>query len=423
MKIIVIGAGPAGMMACIQASKNKQNNVLLIEKNATVGKKLNITGKGRCNITYQGNDDYFLSNIVTNSKFLIKSINAFSNIDLIKFTNSLGIKTKNERGNRVFLQSDNAKELTHKLEQLIQKSNVKILKNTIVKNINVDRSKVVGVIIESGELLKADKIIIATGGKSYPLTGSTGDGYKFAKEIGHNIIKPKAALVPLKLLEKEICVALEGLTLKNVKIKIKKMEKTKIKTLYEEFGEVMFTKKGITGPIAISLSSKLNNVKYLNEMIFQKIKIMIDLKPALSDKELYNRITKDFEKHKNKEYKNSLIDLLPTTIIPVIVALSKIDKNKKVNSITKKEKQYLVNLLKNLTFTLEGLEDISVGIVTSGGINVGEINPSTMESKIISGLYFAGEVLDVDAYTGGFNLQIAFSTGFIAGKMAGGIIE
>lgn len=417
MKVLIVGAGPAGMIAGITAAKNGCQ-VTILEKNNISGKKLNITGKGRCNLSYTGDREYFLSNVVTNPKFLMSSIANLDNDMLIEYVNSLGIKTKEERGNRVFLASDDAHELTNVLTNEMKRLGVKIRYNAIVKNLLIDENSVFGVALETGEKIYADKVLIATGGKSYMATGSTGDGYLLAEAAGHTIVEPKPALVPLILKEKNICKSLRGVTLKNVELKIT----VDHKEYDERFGELMFTDKGITGPIVLSSSSKLNKVSDLQALANEdKIKVYIDLKPALSSEELYKRITRDFEKYINKEFKNSLADLTISSIVPVIIEKSGISESKKVNSITKQEKERLVHVFKNLEFTFKELENINAGIVTSGGINVKEINPKTMESKVIKNLYFAGEVMDVDAYTGGFNLQIAFSTGYTAGINMGEI--
>lgn len=420
MKVIVIGAGPSGMMASIEASKCG-HEVILIEKNEEFGKKLNITGKGRCNITYDGDNEYFLSNVVTNSKFLISGINVFNNLHLLDFLKDLKIETKKERGNRFFLESDNAKQLTKALRTEIRRLKVKVMTNTKVTKIEINKktNNVFAITIQTKDemkLVNTDAIVIATGGSSYPSTGSTGDGYSLAKKLGHTIVDLKPALVAFKLHEKDICEKLEGLTLKNANLKVLIKEKV----LDERFGEILFTKKGISGPIVLSSSSKINKEQEVtSKALYKNIKIVIDLKQALSKEELYDRITRDFVKYSNKEYKNSLKDLLPLSLIPVIIEMSNIDMYKKVNIITKEEKQRLVDLIKNLTFTLEGLDSVSTGIITSGGVSTKEINPKTMESKFVKGLFFAGEIIDVDAYTGGFNLQIAFSTGYMAGRSVG----
>ena len=405
------------MMAGITAAKNG-HQVIILEKNSIAGKKLNITGKGRCNISYVGDREYFLSNVVTNPKFMMSSIANFNNEDLVSYVNSLGVKTKEERGNRIFLASDDAHELTEVLTHELRKLQVKIQYNSIVKELIVDNNKIKGVKLQDGETIYADNVLIATGGKSYATTGSTGDGYTVAKSVGHSIIEPKAALVPLILKENDVCKTLRGVTLKNVELKIV----IDGKEIDKRFGELMFTDKGVTGPIVLSSSSKLNKETNLESLASEnKVKVVIDLKPALSEDELYKRITRDFEKYINKEFKNSLNDLTISSLIPHIIAKSGIDETKKVNSITREEKERLVKVFKNFEFTFKELENINAGIVTSGGVNVKEINPKTMESKIIQGLYFAGEVIDVDAYTGGFNLQIAFSTGYTAGMNMGEI--
>ena len=411
MKILIVGAGPAGMMAGIMAARSGLQ-VTILEKNNEPGKKLNITGKGRCNLSYTGDREYFLSNVVTNPKFMMSSISNLDNNDLVEYVNDLGIKTKQERGNRVFLSSNNARELTNALSNELKNLGVTVRYNIVVKNLLVKDNTVLGVVLTNGEKIYADKVLIATGGKSYMSTGSTGDGYALAQAVGHSIVEPKPALVPLILKECKTCKALRGVTLKNVGLKIV----IDGKEYDNRFGELMFTDKGITGPIVLSSSSKLNKVSNLQMLAKEnKIKVYIDLKPALTDDELYKRITRDFEKYMNKEFKNSLCDLTISSLIPVIIEQSVIDESKKVNSVTRQEKERIVKVFKKLEFTFDDLENINAGIVTSGGINVKEINPKTMESKIIKNLYFAGEVIDVDAYTGGFNLQIAFSTGYTAG--------
>lgn len=414
MKVCIIGAGPAGMMAGITARRNG-HDVVIIEKNNSVGKKLDITGKGRCNLTHSGDNEYFFRNVVSNPKFLMSSINSFNNQDLMDFVNELGVKLKVERGARVFLASDNAHELTLALLKELKRLNVNIMYGVSVKEVTTENGQVTGVVTTDGKSIATDKVIIATGGVSYPATGSTGDGLKIAKALGHNIIEAKPALVPLVLYESEECKALEGLTLKNVTLKVKVPDKV----IDERFGEALFTANGISGPIVLSSSSKLTNIANIKEKMQEKcVTVSFDLKPALSADELYKRVTRDFEKYKNKEFKNSLVDLLPKSLIPLVIKRSDIAEIKMVNSVTKEEKSRLVNVLKNLEFTVRSLGSIYVGIVTSGGVSTKEINPKTMESKLVSGLYFAGEVIDVDAYTGGFNLQIAFSTGYLAGQSA-----
>lgn len=399
------------MMASIKA-KELGHEVIILEKNEFAGKKLNITGKGRCNITYKGDKEYFLSNVVSNPKFMMSSISNLDNEMLIEYINSLGVKTKEERGNRIFLQSDDAHELTNVLIQELKRLGVKVKYNCSVKEIVVKNNCVTGVVTNNKETITADRILIATGGTSYKSTGSTGDGYVLAEGVGHSICKIRPALVPFILKEKDVCKSLRGVSLKNIELKVV----ANSKMVDKRFGELMFTDKGITGPIVLSSSSKITKLEELNKLAdSDDVKVVIDLKPALSNEELYKRITRDFEKYSNKEFKNSLNDLTISSLIPVIISNSKIAEDKKVNSITKEEKERLVDTFKNLEFTFKELENINAGIVTSGGINVKEINPKTMESKLVKGLYFAGEVIDVDAYTGGFNMQIAFSTGFTAG--------
>lgn len=411
MKVCIIGAGPAGMMAGITA-KRQGNDVTIIEKNTSAGKKLDITGKGRCNLTHSSDDEYFFSNVVSNPKFLMSSINSFNNQDLMNFANELGVQLKVERGNRVFLASDDAHELTLALQKELKRLKVNILCDTSVKEVTVQNGQVTGVVTTDDKSIAADKVIIATGGVSYPATGSTGDGFKFAKDLGHTIIEPKPALVPLVLYESEECKMVEGLTLKNVTLNVK----VDGKKIDERFGEAVFTSNGISGPIVLSSSSKLTKIKNIKEKMQGKyVTVSFDLKPALTFEELYKRVTRDFDKYKNKEFKNSLGDLLPKSLIPLVIKRSGIVETKMVNSVTKEERTRLVNILKNLEFTVKALGSIYVGIVTSGGVSTKEINPKTMESKLVSGLYFAGEVIDTDAYTGGFNLQIAFSTGYLAG--------
>lgn len=406
MKVIVIGGGPAGMIAAITSSKNG-NEVTLFEKMRSVGRKLSITGKGRCNITNATNMSEFMNNIPGNSKFLYSSFNEFSNEDAIKFFNSIGIETKVERGERVFPKSDRAMEVVDKLKKELDKRKVKVLVNNEIKDILVDGNKIKGV--EADKFYEADKVIIATGGLTYPTTGSTGDGYKFAKKLGHTITPLKASLVPLETYESK---ELQGLSLKNTKITVVDNNKE----IYSDFGEMLFTHFGLSGPIILSASAHILRIKNVEEkMKNREIKIIIDLKPALSDEKLENRLIRDFEKNTRKQFKNCLNDLLPSKLIPYIVKLSNIDAQKQIDQLTKQERKVLVSLLKNLEFTIKRFRPIEEAIVTAGGINVKEINAKTMESKIISGLYFAGEIIDVDAYTGGFNLQIAWSTGYVAG--------
>lgn len=398
MKVIIIGGGPAGMLAAIKSKKEK-NQVTIIEKNKILGKKMLITGKGRCNITSGVDMSEFIKNVPSNGKFLYSSFKNFTNKDILKLLN---IPVKLERGNRYFPVSDKAKDVVDALEKKL--SEVEILTNTSVIEIITKNNEAIGVKTNKGDFF-ADKIILATGGKSYPLTGSTGDGYEMAKKLGHTITKIKPALVPLvaKKESKIQCQQMQGLSLRNVGLKLFNNNKL----IYEDFGEMLFTHYGVTGPIILSASSHLVRQELNNP------RIEIDLKPALTDDKLDERILRDFETEKNKEFRNALDQLLPQKMIPVILEILQI--NKKVNEVKKVERQKLVRTLKHFSIEIEGFRDISEAIITSGGINVKEINPKTMESKLIKNLYFAGEIIDVDAYTGGFNLQIAYSTGYTAG--------
>ena len=417
MKVIVIGGGPSGMMAAITAAK-RNDDVILIEKNNSLGRKLLITGKGRCNITSSLEMSEFINNTPGNGRFLFSVFQQFTNKDIIDMLKRNGLEVKKERGNRIFPVTDQAQSVLDCFIKELRKNNVKIMINCQVKKVNAkigestDKS-VVSVELENGKIIKADKIIIATGGKSYPKTGSTGDGYKFARSLGHTIISPKASIVPLEA-EKSLCQSLQGLSLRNVKIQLKNIENNK--KIYEDFGEMLFTHFGVSGPTILSSSAHLLRVKNVDELLKQgKIKLIIDLKPALTLEELDSRILRDFEEVKNKEFKNSLDKLLPKKMIETVIKLSGIKENKKVNEITKEERLKLVELLKNFEVKITGFRPIEEAIVTAGGVSTKEINPKTMESKLVKGLYFAGEVIDVDSYTGGFNLQIAYSTGFVAG--------
>ena len=433
MKVIVIGGGPAGMMAAITASQNG-NEVILIEKNNTLGKKLLITGKGRCNITSSLTINEFIKNIPGNGKFLFSSFQKFTNNDVINFLNEQGLEIKEERGNRVFPVTDKAQDVLNCFKRKLKELKVKIYYNTKACEILKDENnKVIGVKIEKAfsvnnnnnfkhdvnnlndKIIKADKVILATGGKSYPLTGSNGEGYILAKKIGHTITNIKPSLVPMTTYEQDMHSILQGLSLKNVNITI--IDKLKNKEIYNDFGEMLFTHFGVSGPIILSASAHLVRYNNIEELLKNKqIKLKIDFKPALSEEKLDLRLQRDFIEFKNKEFKNSLEKLLPQKLIPVIIKNSNIDPEKKVNEITKQERQSIVKLLKNFEITIKGFRPVEEAIITAGGINIKEINPKTMESKIINGLYFAGEIIDVDAYTGGFNLQIAYSTGFVAGN-------
>lgn len=401
MKVIVVGGGPAGMLSAISA-KNAGNEVILLEKNNRLGKKLSITGKGRCNITSSlENMSDFISNTPGNGRFLYSAFQNFTNKDILKMLN---IPTKNERGNRVFPVSDRAEDVVEALKRKLNGVEVKL--ESPVKNIIVKDGVAIGVETDK-EKIYGDKIILATGGLSYPSTGSTGDGLKMAEKLGHHIVEPKPSLVALTASENSIedCIELTGLTLKNVSLNVY----VDNKKVYDDFGEMLFTHFGISGPIVLSASAHLVRTNMKN------VKFEIDLKPGLNDEKLNDRILRDFSKYKNKEIKNSLNDLLPKAMIPVIIRRSEIKEDKKVNDITKKERMALIKNIKHFVIGVNGFRPIREAIVTAGGVSVKEINPKTMESKLIKNLYFAGEIIDVDAYTGGFNLQIAYSTGFTAG--------
>ena len=416
MKVVVIGGGPAGMMAAITASQ-KGDKVILIEKMKSLGRKLLITGKGRCNITSSLPIEEFIKNTPGNGKFLYSSYQRYTNKDIIKFLKEEGLEVKEERGNRIFPITDHSQDVLECFIKKLKKNNVEIHYNKKVEEIlykEKEGEKIVKGIKTNKEVIEADKVILATGGKSYPLTGSTGDGYDLAKKLGHTIKDIKPSLVPLEIYEKDICKELQGLSLKNVSIKLLDSEKNK--NIYEDFGEMLFTHFGVSGPIILSSSAHLVRYKNIEEKYKNRsIKLVIDFKPALLEQKLEARILRDFDELKNKQYKNSLDKLLPQKLIPVIVRQSKIDATKKVNEITKEERRNLVHLLKSFTLEIKAFRPIEEAIITSGGINIKEIDPKTMESKIVKNLYFAGEIIDVDSYTGGFNLQIAYSTGYVAG--------
>ena len=420
MKVIVIGGGPAGMMAAIQSSENG-NDVILIEKMNMLGRKLLITGKGRCNITSSLDIDDFIKNIPGNGMFLYSSFKQFTNIDIINFLKEQGLKVKEERGNRIFPVTDKSKDVLECFIKKMKKSGVRVLLNEKVQNIiteteanDLSKKRVVGVKTNK-QTLKADKVILATGGKSYPLTGSTGDGYYMAEKIGHNITQIKPSLVPLEIYDSDIKAELQGLSLKNVNIQF--LDNTKNKVIYEDFGEMIFTHFGVSGPIILSASAHLVRYKNIDNLLKEnKIVLKIDLKPALSKEKLNERILRDFEMEKNKQFKNSLDKLLPKKLIKTVIRLSRINPQSQVNNITRNDRMKLIDIIKGLKIEIKDFRPIEEAIITSGGIPVKEINPKTMESKIVKNLYFAGEIIDVDGYTGGFNLQIAYSTGYVAGK-------
>lgn len=399
-KVGIIGAGPAGIMAAgVAASRGL--DVVLIEKNERIGKKLFITGKGRCNITNAAPIEDFFDYIITNKNFLYSSLYSFTNDDVINLLHEYGLKTKIERGNRVFPESDKSSDVIKAFTKFLEANGVDIRLNSKVDKL-IYKNDLFSVYIDDKEYV-FDKIIIATGGKSYPATGSTGDGHLFAKRIGHTIVDLKPSLVPIEINGPWI-KDLQGLSLRNVMLKVYNGKKL----IHEEFGEMVFTHYGISGPIVLSTSNYLHKD-------YKELRLSIDLKPALDDEKLDNRIIRDFEKYNNKQIRNALNDLVPQKLITWIIEYSEIDPEKVVNQITKEERTRLLNTIKNFNMEFRGFRPIEEAIITSGGIKVTEINPSTMESKLIPNLYFAGEVMDVDALTGGFNLQIAFSTGYLAG--------
>lgn len=399
--IAVIGAGPAGIIGAGFAG-SRGHNVTLFEKNDRIGKKMFITGKGRCNITNASYIQEFFDNIVSNKKFLYSSFYSFTNEDIIALLKTFGLETKVERGDRIFPKSDKSSDVIKALEKFLEKENVNLMLNSNVLDISHKEGKFY--VKTKNEELAFDKVLITTGGKSYPSTGSTGDGYKFSKKFGHTIVDVKPSLVPLEIKE-EWVKSLQGLSLKNISIKAV----YKGKAIYEDFGEMIFTHYGISGPLVLSMSN------YIHQYSREDIKILIDLKPALDLETLDARLLKDFEKYNNKQFKNGLNDLFPSKLIPVIVELSSIDPYKTIHQITKEERLKLLDLIKNLSMTFKAFRPIEEAIVTSGGVDVKEIDSSTMESKLLDGLYFAGEVMDVHGLTGGYNLQIAYSTAYIAG--------
>ena len=462
MQVIIIGGGPAGMLAAISSARNG-NKVTILEKMDMLGKKILVTGKGRCNITSSLPIDDFIKNIPGNGMFMYSSFSNFDNQDILNILKNEGVETKIERGNRIFPVSDKADDVRKALIRVVKKLGVNIILNAKVKEILVKEEedfilkekeqkdislkkecdevknkkmdgdnntknniidkigkKVYGVraiINGKEETILADKVILATGGKSYPGTGSTGDGYELAQNVGHSITKIRPSLVPLTVKDNislKLCQKMQGLSLRNVSIKF--IDTNNNKVIYEDFGEMLFTHFGVSGPVILSASAHLLRYKNIDELLKAgKIILSIDLKPALSKEKLDERVLRDFKEEKNKEFKNSLDKLLPKKKIDVVIQLSEINPEKRVNEITKSERENLVKVLKGLEIEISGFRPIEEAIITSGGINIKEINPKTMESKLVHGLFFAGEIIDVDAYTGGFNLQIAYSTGYTAG--------
>lgn len=403
-KVVVIGGGASGLMAGAESAK-LGNDVTIIEKMPRPARKVLISGKGRCNVTnacFELNE--LISNVPKNPRFLYSAFSNFMPYDMIAFLQDMGVETKIERGNRVFPVSDKAVDIVDALVNNAKMSGAKII-NATVKGFDYDGKKINGVILENDEVIECDSVAICTGGKSYPATGSTGDGYILARSVGHTVTKITPALVPL-VSSNNFIPKLQGLSLKNISIKLLKDDKS----IYTDFGEMLFTHFGVSGPVILSASSHIRDIKN------GKYKVVIDLKPALDETMLDKRILRDFSNEGNKDFINSLSALLPKKIIPVIVNLSGIEPSRKVNSITKEERKNLVRLMKNFEINITDFYSIDAAIVTSGGVDVKEIDPKTMKSKIVENLYFAGEVIDVDAYTGGFNLQIAFSTGVLCGQ-------
>ncbi|MDE5909194.1 MAG: NAD(P)/FAD-dependent oxidoreductase [Lachnospiraceae bacterium] len=421
-QIIVIGGGAAGMMAAISAAKAGAK-VTLLEKNEKTGKKIYITGKGRCNLTNACEQEVFFQNILSNGKFLYSAFRQMDNRAVMAFFENAGCRLKVERGERVFPVSDHSSDVIAALNRQMEETHVRVCLNTCVKEILMEdypagcdegknhyRSRVKGIVLSDGRRMEADAVILATGGKSYASTGSTGDGYSFAEMAGHTVKEIGPALVPFTVRE-SWCMEMQGLSLKNVSILLKSDKKT----IYQGFGEMLFTHFGVSGPLVLSASSY-----YVKKWAGTPVPLIIDLKPALTKEQLDKRILRDFEENKNRQFKNALDGLLPAKMIPIIIRLSGISPEKRVNEITRNERNTLIECLKNLTLTVTGTRGFQEAIITQGGVCVKEVNPSTMESKLVKGLFWAGEVLDLDAVTGGFNLQIAWSTGFLAGSSAAG---
>lgn len=407
--VIVVGGGAAGMMAAIFAARNGQN-VTLLEKNEKLGKKIFITGKGRCNITNASEIEDLFSAVISNPKFLYSGFYSFTNDQVIHFFEELGVATKIERGNRVFPVSDHSSDVIAALTREMQHLKVKVQLHCEVKELLINNEREIkGVRLANGKKMTADAVVVATGGISYPSTGSTGDGYRFARNCGHKVTELFPSLVPMEVKE-WYAKELQGLSLKNIEIHITDGKKK----LYNEFGEMLFTHYGVTGPVILSASSIVGKTLEKKELVLH-----IDLKPALTEEQLDKRLLREFEANHNKQFKNAIDSLLPAKLRPVIIELSGIEEEKKVHEITKEERLNLLRLIKDFHMTLTGLRGYNEAIITKGGISVKEIDPGTMESKLIKNLYFAGEVLDLDAVTGGYNLQIAWSTGYLAGISAG----
>lgn len=406
-KVVVVGGGPAGMMAAIQSAK-RGNEVTLLEKNEKLGKKLFITGKGRCNITNACDVSDLFSNVISNPKFLYSAFYGFTNEDMVTYLNELGLRTKEERGKRIFPVSDKSSDVIRVLQNECKKQGVVVQLNTAVKDLLVSGKRVTGIVLNNGTAIEADAVILATGGVSYSSTGSTGEVFDMVKKWGHTITQLRPGLVGMTIKE-DYGKKLMGLTLKNCALRV--TEKGKKKPVYQGFGELLFTHYGVSGPLILSASSQIGDRLEKAELILH-----VDLKPALEPEQVEKRLIKDFEERVNSDLHNALGAVLPKSMIPVFLEYCGQKSDRKVNQITKEERQVMAKVLKNFTMTLQGLRGMDEAIITRGGVSVKEVNPATMESKLLSGLYFAGEMLDVDALTGGFNLQIAWSTGYAAGS-------
>ena len=413
LKLIVIVAGAAGMMAAISAAQNgiPGREILVLERNEKPGKKIYITGKGRCNLTNACEMEELFLNVPRQAKFLYSAFYTFSNEQVIDFFEHAGMKTKVERGNRVFPVSDHASDVIGALKRMMDRLDIQVEYHARVRQILTGEGAVSGVRLEDGREYHAGQVLIATGGKSYPTTGSSGDGYMLAQSLGHTITELRPSLVPFTVAEEDV-IRMQGLAPKNVRVQIFEPAHPK-KVLFEDFGEMLFTHFGVSGPLMLSASSVVND-----EIAKDKLTLLIDWKPAITEEQLDKRILKDFEENQNKQFKNALSGLAPAKLLPVLMKRSGIPEGKKVNEITREERWELVRCLKAFSVTLTGLRDFNEAIITRGGISLKEVNPSTMESKLVPGLCFAGEVLDLDAFTGGFNLQIAWSTGYLAGLCA-----
>jgi len=412
-RLIIVGAGAAGMMAAISAAENgiPGQEILVLERNEKPGKKIYITGKGRCNLTNACEVEELFRNITKNSKFLYSAFYTFTNDQVIDFFESAGMKTKVERGNRVFPVSDHASDVIGALKRMMDRAQIQVVYHAMVRHIDTQTDGSYQIRLENGQNYTAQRMLLATGGRSYPTTGSDGYGYELARMLGHTVTPLRPSLVPFNASDEDI-KALQGLAPKNVRVKITDPGKSN-KVIYDEFGEMLFTHFGVSGPLMLSASAVVNDA-------IQKgaLTLHLDWKPALSAEQLDKRLLKEFEENKNKQFKNSLTGLAPAKLLPVLIARSGIPEDKKVNEITREERASLIGCLKDFTVTLCGLRGFQEAIITRGGVSLKEVNPSTMESKLVPGLYFAGEMLDLDAFTGGFNLQIAWSTGYLAGQSA-----